>query len=451
MEEENYQSGDQAAASCDAPLQPLSTGYRATTSDVWSLAGGEQSAREREDNRYCACQREQRESQSHVSEQCSDLLRKQDEYSNIIEISAVRSLAVEARVPFVTPTYRGQCDIRVPNYVSSLSDQDGQQTYVEETDGDSTSVRLDRLPTMEQQSTPIRACGCSVLGTLKSASPLEEDVASTVTTSRHCVNGDANTSKTEHNVSMSGERLRSMRYLETTDGDRIDKTSEFTDENSNEQKGKRARATISNSHGSELNVVKPMFEAVTTRQEESDSEKCVQLQQALQGEAMQVLGWTEPRDWTFHDLKREVKTHFGEIRNYGDTFRRMLEIKRAPGQSLHEFANEIHTLSREADMTNEERERTTRQAFMTGLIGYPGLRGYLEQEYTRRTSLRTAVELAVKYEKEHCTYSIAKTTAEVTTEKTHENDIADVNQHTLAHQTLLEDVTEGDSHTADQE
>ena len=54
MEEENYQSGDQVAASCDAPLQPLSTGYRATTSDVWSLAGGEQSAREREDNRYCA-------------------------------------------------------------------------------------------------------------------------------------------------------------------------------------------------------------------------------------------------------------------------------------------------------------------------------------------------------------------------------------------------------------
>ena len=130
---------------------------------------------------------------------------------------------------------------------------------------------------------------------------------------------------------------------------------------------------------------------------------------------------------------------------------KMLEMKRAPRQSLHEFANKIHTLSREADMTNEERERTTRQAFMTGLIGYPGLRGYIEQEYTRRTSLRTAVELAVEYEKEHCTDSIAKTTAEVTTEKTHENDIADVNQHTLAHTTLLEDVAEGDSHNTDQE
>ena len=237
MEEENYQSGDQAAASCDAPLQPLSTGYRATTSDAWSLAGGEQSAREREDNRYCACQREQRESKSHVSEQCSDLLRKQDEYSNIIEISAVRSLAVEARVPFVTPTYRGQRDIRVSNYVSSLSEQDGQQTIVRETDGDSTSVRLDRLPTIEQQPSPLRACGRSVLGTPKSASPLEEDVASTVTTSGHCVKGDANTT-------------------------------------------------------------------VTTRQEENNSEKFVQLQQASQGKAMRVLSWTEPRDWTYNDLKR---------------------------------------------------------------------------------------------------------------------------------------------------
>ena len=102
-------------------------------------------------------------------------------------------------------------------------------------------------------------------------------------------------------------------------------------------------------------------------------------------------------------------------------------------------------------MTNEERERTTRQAFMTGLIGYPGFRGYIEQEYTRSTSLRTAAELAVEYEKEHCTDSITKTTSEVTTEKTHENDIADVNQHTLAHTTLLEDVAEGDSHNTDQE
>ena len=42
-------------------------------------------------------------------------------------------------------------------------------------------------------------------------------------------------------------------------------------------------------------------------------------------------------------------------------------------------------------------------------------------------------------------------TTEVTTEKTHNNDIADVNQHTLAHPTLLEYVAKGDSHTTDQE
>ena len=80
-------------------------------------------------------------------------------------------------------------------------------------------------------------------------------------------------------------------------------------------------------------------------------------------------------------------------------------------------------------MDEEQRQRLTRQAFVVGLEEYPLLRAFVEREDSKKDCLRTAVALAVKYEKEHCVEKADRTTAKVTTEvQQDDNDEADVNR-----------------------
>ena len=431
--DEEKDLAEEAGPFIDALSQPVSTEkLDAATAYALPLNNEDPFARQREDDRYRASQREQskQEDISRVYKLCNDLIRKQDEFNGAMKYVTDHLQAIESRLPNVTPMYVERHDARLSMGAPVLDSRDMQSTDASRTDRSSSSKKRSSI----QQSTPVRKRRSSSMEAPRSISPLEEEAArlkktaarkSTANTSKA-----ANASKTVHNVSKRSRKSKSKCRDESTDSETSEEASASETERPPKKQGKSAHLKVPIFKGKDFHVFKPMFEAVAKRRGWSDSEKCDQLQQALQDKAARVLSWVDPKEWTYENLMKETEAQFGETQSYADTLNKMLAMRLTPGQSLHEFAHQIQTLSREAEMDAEERGRLTRQAFVIGLTEYPGMRGYIEREDKKRDCLRTAVELAVKYTREHCTESTARTAAQVTTEKIESDavDNVDVNR-----------------------
>ena len=431
MEEKDL--ADEGGAFIDAPTQPPGTeNTHAVTSYAMQMNNEDPFARQREDDRYRAHQREQskQEDFSRVFELCNDLVRKQDEFNGVMKYVTDRLTTIESRLPTVTPMYVQQHDARLSMGAPVLDSRDLRSTDASRTDGSSSSKKRSSI----QQSTPVRKRRSSSMEAPRLISPLEEEATriNKTATRRSAANTSkaANASKTVHNVSKRSRKSKSRGKNESTDSETTGDESGSEVEKKQKKQGKSSHLKVPIFKGKDFHVFKPMFEAVAKRRGWSDSEKCDQLQQALQDKAARVLSWVDPKQWTYENLMKETEAQFGETQSYADTLNKMLAMRLAPGQSLHEFAHQIQTISREAEMDGEERGRLTRQAFVIGLTEYPGMRGYIEREDKKRDCLRTAVELAVKYTRDHCTESTARTAAQVTTEKTDidTSDNADVNR-----------------------
>ena len=390
-------------------------------------------------------QRKEEQRYSHVSsniervfqDMCDKVLRQQEELSNVVRAVDKRLSTIESRpavlFPEVTSQSQGvnpmvQFSVPPPpaepvvNAMASGFDYERQQTS-----------RHEIAPDAHVQSTPKRRRSNS-LSTPRRLTALPEETDDETARRRRKHDGSRNRKQSKavnksKNTSKSSDVDISSCTIESDDDSETSETASTTS-STGSKFVKNINLKVPRFNGKNFHIFKPRFEAVARRRGLNEEQKCDLLTQVLEGDAERVLSWVLPELWSYETLMKEAELQFTDNKSYADVLTEMLSMRRKAGDSLHEFAHKIQQASRQAEMAEDERQRLTRQAFVVGLADYPLMRAYVEREDRKKDCLRTAVALAVKYEKEHCVEKTAdRTAAKVTTEvQQDDNDEADVNR-----------------------
>ena len=162
-----------------------------------------------------------------------------------------------------------------------------------------------------------------------------------------------------------------------------------------------------------FHVFKQLFTSTAQRRGWDEREKGERLQYALRKDAKKMLGYLNPKDWTFATLMKELENKYGETRSYADTQAVVSAMKREVGESLHDFACRIQTESRRTVMDETKRDWMCREAFVLGLTDYPDLRSYIDPKDKHKTTLQSAVNIGMKYEREHLVTSASRLSAQI--------------------------------------
>ena len=200
-------------------------------------------------------------------------------------------------------------------------------------------------------------------------------------------------------------------YNYGNDSDDPDASQDLTVDESRRRKV-NIRMRVPTFAGEDFHIFRPMFNAAAARANWDDLEKSEQLQNALRGTAKRILGYVQPDKWSYDTIMAELEKQYGETKSFADISEKLLTMKRKTTQSLHDFAFAILKKSRAGKMPDDERERLVRQAFVLGL-GDPGIRGYVERKDDGKRSLQVAVDLATKYERDHCVQPTSRLAANI--------------------------------------
>ena len=132
-----------------------------------------------------------------------------------------------------------------------------------------------------------------------------------------------------------------------------------------------------------------------------DDEKLERLKLALEDTACRVLYSRDPKAWTYSELMKALENRYGHSMSYPMVERELRHIKRKPGQSLQDLADEIREVSRKTFMKKQVRDHLTRSAFMVALDDDTQMIHYIDKRDPTRESLATALEIAERYEREN--------------------------------------------------
>ena len=368
---------------------------------------------------------------------CDKVLRQQEELSNVVRAVDKRLSTIESRptvaFPEVTSQSQGASSMVhftvPPPPQAPVVDAMAEGGVFER----QPTPQYGAAPSAHAQSTPKRRRSNS-LSTPRNLLTLPEETDGEPASRRRKNDGSSRNRKQSKAVNKSKDTSKS-RAVDTSsctiESDDDSETSETasTTSSTGAKFVKNINLKVPRFNGKNFHIFKPRFEAVARRRGLNDEQKCDLLTQVLEGDAERVLAWVLPEHWSYETLMKEAELQFTDNKSYSDVLTELLYMRRKAGESLHEFAHKVQQTSRQAEMREEERQRLTRQAFVIGLADYPLMRAYVEREDKTKDSLRTAVALAVKYEKEHCMEKTDRTTAKVTTETQHDdNDEADVNR-----------------------
>ena len=132
-----------------------------------------------------------------------------------------------------------------------------------------------------------------------------------------------------------------------------------------------------------------------------DEEKLERLKLALEDTACRVLYSRDPGAWTYSELIKALENRYGHSKSYPMVERELRRIKRKPGQSLQDLADEIREVSRKTFMKEHVRDHLTRSAFMGALDDDTQMIHYIDKRDPTRESLSTALDIAERYEREN--------------------------------------------------
>ena len=143
------------------------------------------------------------------------------------------------------------------------------------------------------------------------------------------------------------------------------------------------------------------FATYCKRYELDDDDKLERLKLALEDTACRVLYSRDPQAWTYQELMKALENRYGHSKSYPMVERELRRIKRRPGQTLQELADEIREVSRKTYMEEQTRDQLTRSAFMGALDDDTQMIHYIDKRDPARASLASALEIAERYEREN--------------------------------------------------
>ena len=143
------------------------------------------------------------------------------------------------------------------------------------------------------------------------------------------------------------------------------------------------------------------FATYCNRYELDDEEKLERLKLALEDTACRVLYSRDPEAWTYKELIKALENRYGHSKSYPMVERELRRIKRRPGQTLQDLADEIREVSRKTYMEEHIRDQLTRSAFMGALDDDTQMIHYIDKRDPARASLASALDIAERYEREN--------------------------------------------------
>ena len=397
---------DDAAVFVDTPSRPPKVDQRhAATSDAWQSTG--------KDSTTLGCEQNDRyrtafhDEQFNFNELCSSISRKQVELTNAMKTLNERLLNVESQPHDILSESRRLNAIQGVSVQRGGAHDDAQTNDGVVTSSRSKLQRSQQRPTDASRSTPKRKGSKSVK---TSTSPMIKEEATNLS-----VNEDRSENKRKASKKNSN---KTNNNFNNTDYDNVSQDvpagdSSPADRSYSVRCRRGSSLRVPRYNGEKFHVFKPMFEAVAKRYGWSAEEKCVHLQQSFRGKAQRILSAVPSSLWSYDTLMTEAENQSGETEPYVDTVNKMLAMTRRNGQSLYDFADAIHRLSRKTSMSNFERERLTRQVFVAG-VNDREMQFHVEREDKEKDSLRKAVNIAVMYERDHFLERAAMTASQVT-------------------------------------
>ena len=398
---------DDAAVFVDTPSRPPKVDQRhAATSDAWQSTG--------KDSTTLGCEQNDRyrtafhDEQFNFNELCSSISRKQVELTNIMKSLNARLMNVESQPHDILSenlrlnAIQGVRDQRSGAHNSDVQTNDGVVTS-----SSSGLQRSQQPPSDANKSTPKRKRRKSVM---TSTSPTIDEEATDPSRSE-----DRSKKKTKSSKKNSNKTNNNFNNTDCDDlpHDVPAGVSSPADRSYSVRCRRGSSLRVPRYDGEKFHVFKPMFEAVARRYGWSAEEKCVHLQQSFRGKAQRILSAVPSSLWSYDTLMTEAENQSGETEPYVDIVNRMLEMRRRDGQSLYDFADAILRLSRKTPMSSYERERLTRQVFVAG-VNDREMQFHVDREDKGKDSLRKAVNIAVKYERDHFLERAAMTASQVT-------------------------------------
>ena len=152
--------------------------------------------------------------------------------------------------------------------------------------------------------------------------------------------------------------------------------------------------------GKKFHVFKVMFESAAEDMGWNEKQKCSHLVHALRDEPQELIASINRKDWTTKGLMDELERAYVKNKSYATVQTELYDMRRKPDQTIYHFAAQIQSAARQADITDEEREWLMRSAFVLGLSEYAELRSYIERKCGEKRDFKTAVDLALQFERE---------------------------------------------------
>ena len=150
--------------------------------------------------------------------------------------------------------------------------------------------------------------------------------------------------------------------------------------------------------GSNVALFKQMVVIHAGLQNWSEAEKLQQVLSALRGPAQEAIMLLDRKKLTFSSLMEHLEICFGNIKPYNDVMDELELMERIPGQRLHDFALEVQRVLSQALMSEDARRQLGNYYFVHGLRGNVAMRDYVARRDTEKNAIKTALDLAVRWE-----------------------------------------------------